>query len=193
MSCSAEIPPAWIHAINSNICPGCGGIIMNNESQMILAEVRDALNQMPNNPEGLAGWLLSNYKLVKIGDAEPTEFHQRLKSDDELVKTDVTKAASSLPKASSADEKTQLFQKFLQRTGVKLPDVTDMKKKAGTMAEIENDEEIKDDLDNDEEVDIMGVGENIPAPATDPRESIRQKQLMARRALASGGGKFSRS
>lgn len=156
MSCNAEVPPAWVHAINSNVCPGCGGSIMDNESQMILAEVRDAMNQMPNNPEGLAGWLLSNYKLVKVGDSEPTEFHQRVR-EKELVTYEMAKPGPK-PVATSAapatEDGTKLFQKFLQRTGVKMPDAAAMKKAAGTVAPMDlgdEEDEIEDDLGLDDE------------------------------------------
>ena len=76
ISCTAEIPPAWINAIQSNVCPGCGGAIMDEASKELLDELRSAMEKMPNDPEGLAGWLLSNYRLHKIGDAEPTGFHR---------------------------------------------------------------------------------------------------------------------
>jgi hypothetical protein len=78
MSCAAEIPPEWVAAIKNNHCPGCDGEIMNESSQELLAELAAAMERMPNNPQGLAGWLLSNYKLMKIGTAQPTEkFHSK--------------------------------------------------------------------------------------------------------------------
>lgn len=78
MSCAAEIPPEWVAAIKNNHCPGCDGEIMNEASQELLAELATAMERMPNNPQGLAGWLLSNYKLMKIGSAQPTEkFHSK--------------------------------------------------------------------------------------------------------------------
>ena len=85
-SCSANIPPEWVHAIQQNLCPGCGDQIMNDSSKGLLDELTLAMEKMPNNPQGVAGWLLSNYIFEKIGDAVPAEkFHQknvRTKNDD---------------------------------------------------------------------------------------------------------------
>ncbi len=80
ISCSADIPPAWVNAINTNICPGCGGEIMSSQTKELLSELREAMLKMPNDAEGLAGWLLSNYNLEKIGSAEPTNFHRKKQS-----------------------------------------------------------------------------------------------------------------
>lgn len=77
MSCRADIPPAWVNAIQRNECPGCGGPIMDEASKELLDELRSAMEEMPNDPEGLAGWLLSHYRLQKIGTAEPTDFHRQ--------------------------------------------------------------------------------------------------------------------
>jgi hypothetical protein len=57
--------------INKNECPACGQQIMNDAMQELLVELRQALTEMPNDPEGLAGWLLTHYRLVKIGDGKP--------------------------------------------------------------------------------------------------------------------------
>lgn len=83
MSCNAEIPPEWVACIQENKCPGCGGAIMDDSSKQLLDELREAMQRMPGDPEGLAGWLLSNYQLIKIGSAEPTVFHRK---KDELEK-----------------------------------------------------------------------------------------------------------
>ena len=39
---------------------------MNEATIELLSEVKEALKKMPNDPEGLAGWLLSNYEMRKI-------------------------------------------------------------------------------------------------------------------------------
>jgi hypothetical protein len=78
MSCGADIPPVWVAALNSNKCPGCNGPIMNEASQELLKELADALQRMPNDPQGVAGWLLSNYRFQKMGDGKPVEkFHRK--------------------------------------------------------------------------------------------------------------------
>jgi len=44
---------------------------MGEEDRRLLGEIREALVQMPNNPEGIAGWLLSNYNLNKVDNETP--------------------------------------------------------------------------------------------------------------------------
>ena len=77
VSCSADIPPQFVKAIQINLCPVCGGAIMDEEAKTLLSELTTAMSKMPNDPEGLAGWLLSNYNLHKIGTAEPTVFFNK--------------------------------------------------------------------------------------------------------------------
>lgn len=78
MSCGANIPPEWVMAIQSNTCPGCGGEIMGSATQELLQELTEAMTRMPNDPQGVAGWLLSNYRFQKMGSGEPVEkFHRK--------------------------------------------------------------------------------------------------------------------
>lgn len=78
MSCGANVPPEWVHCIQSNICPGCGNEIMNSPTQELLQELTAAMERMPNDPQGVAGWLLSNYRFQKMGSGEPVErFHRK--------------------------------------------------------------------------------------------------------------------
>ncbi len=102
-SCTAEIPPAFVNAIAKNECPGCGEAIMTASDKELMDELKEAMARMPNDPEGLAGWLLSNYSLHKIGSAEPTEFHR---------------------KKSAQPKNNKNLSAFLQRAGVN-PNVVD--------------------------------------------------------------------
>lgn len=96
MSCGADIPPAWVMAIQSNTCPGCGGEIMSGPTQELLKELTEAMERMPNDPQGVAGWLLSNYRFQKMGSGEPVEkFHRKggnggAQPDGVSLKTDPT-------------------------------------------------------------------------------------------------------
>jgi len=74
MSCGVEISPTFRSAIQNNLCPGCNGPIMSDPALELLDEIKEALKKMPNDPDGLAGWLLSNYEMRKIGSAEPVQF-----------------------------------------------------------------------------------------------------------------------
>ncbi len=74
-SCSVDIPPAWVRIIAGNVCPECQGSIMADETIELMAGLKSALEQMPNDPQGIAGWLLSNYRMQKVGTGEPTGFY----------------------------------------------------------------------------------------------------------------------
>jgi hypothetical protein len=75
MNCGTEIPANWKGCLNKNECPACSGPIMNESSKGLLDEVREAFKLMANDPEGLAGWLLDNYALTKVGTGEPVNFY----------------------------------------------------------------------------------------------------------------------
>jgi len=82
-NCTAEIPPAWVHAIQSGKCPGCGHDLFDASEKELLDGLTEAMEKMPNNPAGIAGWLISNYHLQKIGEAEPVEhFHEKIQRPD---------------------------------------------------------------------------------------------------------------
>lgn len=76
MSCGVEIPAEWVKVIEKNVCPNCEGQILNDAMQSLIRELGEALDKMPNDPQGIAGWLVSNYQMVKIGTGEPvTKFY----------------------------------------------------------------------------------------------------------------------
>lgn len=71
MSCGAPIRPEFKASIRTNICPACGKELMNEATLDLLADIKEALEKMPNDPEGIAGWLLANYEMRKVGSGEP--------------------------------------------------------------------------------------------------------------------------
>ena len=77
-SCGIEIDPKWISCIQKNECPQCSGPIMDEKAKILLEELTQALVEIPNNPQGIAGWLLSKYHIEKITDEPPDlpEFHE---------------------------------------------------------------------------------------------------------------------
>ena len=106
ISCNADIPPQWVHAINSNICPGCAGPIMTDSSKALMEELSSAMERMPNDPQGLAGWLLSNYQLQKIGEAQPVDrFHRKFDERDLKIApepSEFMKRTGLLPQVNAA-------------------------------------------------------------------------------------------
>lgn len=98
VSCNAEIPPAFVAAIQKNICPGCDGPIMTDESKKLMDDLKEAMVKMPNDPEGLAGWLLSTYDLFPKGTVEPTSFHRKRQAQE------MDSEGRPLKRANSASE-----------------------------------------------------------------------------------------
>ena len=111
MTCQAPIHPEFVHSIKSNICPACGGQMMNDAAQELIKELSEALTKMPNDPQGIAGWLLSHYELRKVGTGEPVnEFYG------------TQKAAAQQPGHPGVLRVPEnRIQKFLKQAGVKRP------------------------------------------------------------------------
>jgi len=73
-TCGITIPNEWKSIILSNLCPVTQDHpIMSEKSKEILDELKEAINQMPSDPDGLSGWIMSNYQLTKIGDVAPVK------------------------------------------------------------------------------------------------------------------------
>jgi hypothetical protein len=106
-NCQTEIPPSFKRALVINQCPACGDKIMNDSMQELLSELKEALARMPNDPEGLAGWLLSNYQLIKIGTGEPV---QEFFGQKKTITQEVNKSNSNR------------VQEFFKNAGIKKQD-----------------------------------------------------------------------
>jgi hypothetical protein len=134
-SCKIDIPAVWIHCINTNICPQCGGAIYSEDQKELLEGLREAIKLMENvTTEGLVGWLLTNYKLEKIGEAEPTKFHKtpeikqeepeekpndinKLEQQKEILKSiDSEDGEEKVEEVKVNQESVDLYNKYLERT-----------------------------------------------------------------------------
>jgi hypothetical protein len=93
---------------------------MSDTEVHLLGELREAMNDMPNNPEGIAGWLLSHYQLAKIGTGEAATFHQAMVHGNGNVAVQVGKngipVSQRLPEPQSP---VATINKFLARANVK--------------------------------------------------------------------------
>lgn len=108
INCGADIPPEWVNAIQQNVCPGCGGEIMNTTTQDLLKELTDAIKRMPNDPAGIAGWLMSNYRFQKMGAAQPVEkFHRKGGGPSEEFDSNGLKIAPSYSDFVKRNDATQ--------------------------------------------------------------------------------------
>lgn len=73
MNCGVEISPMFVGSLKKNECPGCLKQIFSDDTKSLMDELADAMERMPNDPQGIAGWLLSNYQFRKIGDGKPVD------------------------------------------------------------------------------------------------------------------------
>jgi hypothetical protein len=128
MTCGAINPPEFIHCLENNQCGGCGGPIYNSETKDLLTELKEAMEKMPNDPQGLAGWLLSNYRFQKIGEGKPVDTFYRKGgnvSSNQKLKTDPT--YNEFIKRNDAgklvEKSSELAEKFKKAKTSKLDEI----------------------------------------------------------------------
>ena len=64
MSCSEQINSKFKHAIESNTCPFCGSLIMEEGLKNLLTDLRGIMDKLSAYPEELKDFLYSNYSLI---------------------------------------------------------------------------------------------------------------------------------
>src|SRR5574343_1818918 len=84
-SCESEIDPKWKHAIENNICPFCGLVIMDSLLKDLLADARDILDELKEkfNDEFLE-WAKHNYNLLHVEDIKNIKNAKILKEEGEM-------------------------------------------------------------------------------------------------------------
>ena len=151
ISCQAPIHPEFVHSIKCNTCPACGGSMMNDAAQELLKELGEALVKMPNDPQGIAGWLLSNYELRKIGTGEPV---------NEFYGTPKQSKPGQPPGTLKVPESR--IQQFFKQAGVKQP------KKPEDYAEIVQEIQTAGGADYGTDGVVIEVNEDFVEEARDP-------------------------
>lgn len=146
-SCNADIPPSFVAVIAKNECPACSGPIMLEDTIELMSGLKSALEQMPNDPQGIAGWLLSNYRMQKVGSGEPTGFYG--------VKNGLQKGPNGDHKDLKVAENP--MQKFLKNAGI---DPNKQNNYALLAAQINAGEDGKDFSDLDDPQDEEYLPEN---------------------------------
>ena len=68
MSCSENINSKFKHAIESNTCPFCGSLIMEEVLKNLLTDLRSVMDKLSAYPEELKDFLHSNYSLINESD-----------------------------------------------------------------------------------------------------------------------------
>lgn len=139
ISCEAEINPKFRHAIEQNVCPFCGGFIMEELLKSLLITLQDAMNKLQAYPDQLNDWLLSNYNYIKTDSPDlkiylPKEALKEMRKelDDEdfdrrkkviKVKTEqgevevVTEKIQSDTKTAGFFERAQLVKRGVEDDG----------------------------------------------------------------------------
>ena len=171
MSCKAIIPPAWVAAIKSGICPGCGGNIYDEATKILMEELAAAMEVMATssgtggvNAQGIAGWLMSNYRLQKIGDAIPVDkFHDKSNGRPPIDESNLKIPQSFLERSGAA----KVIQQNKLRAAAVSPGGN--KTKLAQMAALINEEEserdrieLEDNQDYEPQLDEYGEEERGP-------------------------------
>lgn len=148
-ACGIEIPPVWVNALKTNICPSCGKNIMDSELQELIDGLSQAIEKMPNNVHGIACWLVSVYKLQKIADYDPPEFRE-------------AKPAANINMYATNSQKQKKVEDFFERAGVDISGIPELSsKKTGKkvppqIKQIEEQEErIVEEDDNTENLNNL--------------------------------------
>ena len=143
---------------------------MDDASKELLDELRAAMESMPNDPEGLAGWLLSNYRLQKIGSAEPTEFHRKRGS-----------MGGDYPNLKIADNPKSVF---LQRAGM-TRELARRQDRAAIVQQINEaaEDDISVDLDNVDDFEGMDEYEAQAMMQAQLAQGASAKNVLANNSL----------
>jgi hypothetical protein len=64
MSCQSDVNPKWKYAIDTNLCPCCGKIIMQEEIKKLLTTLSDSIEGLLKYPEYLNDWLFLRFNFV---------------------------------------------------------------------------------------------------------------------------------
>lgn len=152
MNCATEIPPNWVACIQKNICPACGEAILDSSGEELLKELTEAMERMPNDPAGVAGWLLSNFFIKKIGDAEPVDnFYGR-------------KKAKKASEQDLDDESYDRFKTIWKNSRVKPQDKSSLKSKI----ESDVEEVLKNQYGDEDELDVSSDEEYEEDDGSEP-------------------------
>jgi hypothetical protein len=149
-ACEMDIPSNWVNALQSNICPSCGQPIMNDEVVKLREGLADAISKMDFNAQEITTWLISNYRLEKIGDGEPTGFFR-------------PKGNKVVGGVEYPEDKVEQLNQFFKRADAPAGLIGRSKKdllKSNTNSDFDDPEDDADDYD-DVDVDNM--------PKVDPR------------------------
>lgn len=87
-SCESEIDPKWRHAIDNNLCPFCGQLIMEESLKNLLSSARSILDELNNSYKNeFIEWAKKNYNLVYFEDQKQAQQAEKIKNIESNMKT----------------------------------------------------------------------------------------------------------
>lgn len=74
VSCKIEINPKWTHAIDINVCPFCGDLILEEHLKNLFASLRATMDSLKDYPLQVNDWMLSNHNYIKTDSPQIADF-----------------------------------------------------------------------------------------------------------------------
>lgn len=74
VSCETEINPQWAHAIDSNVCPFCGKLIMDSHLKNLFSTLRETMEKLQAYQGQLDDWMLSNHNYIKTNSEKIVDY-----------------------------------------------------------------------------------------------------------------------
>ena len=159
ISCQAPVLPSFVHSLKINQCPSCGDAIFDESGKQLIDEIAAALEQMGPNATGIAGWLLANYKITKLGSepAQPVEFYGEKKKNKHITENVYVESNSFLQRAGVDLNKLNKAQEQISKNSGRLRNIVkEIEQSQQEMYGYENnDSEVSEDEITSEDIDIV--------------------------------------
>ena len=74
ISCNTEINPKWKAAIDKNLCPFCGDVILDEKLKMLLSSLSQVMEDLSDFPSEIEDYLLCNFNYIKTNSEKLIDF-----------------------------------------------------------------------------------------------------------------------
>lgn len=74
VSCTKDINPTWVHAIETNMCPFCGSNILEEHLKNLFSSLRTTMIQLEQYQTQLDDWMISNYNYIKTSSSSLSSY-----------------------------------------------------------------------------------------------------------------------
>jgi Zn-finger nucleic acid-binding protein len=114
MSCEMEIDPKWKHAIESNMCPFCGQLILSEQLKTLFVDLRITMEGLQEFKEQLDDWMYSNHNYIK---ADSPKLKEMLKGPENKekhtvkVRTEHGEEDVVVERIQSEEQTTEFFKR----------------------------------------------------------------------------------